>query len=174
MIRAILYGLSVYIVLMLIVSGISSLFSPKPEEPNLVIIGESEGEEVPTEQTETAECEAERTETETTESPFDFSVNVITESEEETAVAIAPIYRIEQTPLTEWVLEELEKRKSNEGVRVSGYSIHCCCIFSGICCSWRRYLLGGVPTTATKRHHRGRKRTGLYRFRYRLHQGWCG
>ena len=167
MIRAVIYGLSVYIVLMLIVSSISTLFSPKPEDQHLAIIGESESEDEPTEIHDAEPSE-------TTESPFDFSVNVITEAEEETTVAIVPIYRIEQTPLTEWVLEELEKRKSNEGVRVSGYSIHCCCIFSGICCSWRRYLLGGVPTTATKRHHRGRKRTGLYRFRYRLHQGWWG
>ena len=110
MIRAVIYGLSVYIVLMLIVSGISTLFSPKPEEPHLVIIGESESDETPTEQTEIRDAEL----SETTESPFDFSVNVITEAEEETAVEyqiISPICRTMPHDITAVTLDELEKRK---------------------------------------------------------------
>lgn len=111
------YALGIYLFLMIIVSSISTLFSPKPEEPEkayFASIGESEGEEVPTEQTETAEGEAERTETETTESPFDFSVNVITEAEEETAVeypSIIPICRTMPHDVTAVTLDELEKRK---------------------------------------------------------------
>lgn len=110
MIRAILYGLSVYIVLMIIVSSISTLVSPNPEEPHLVIIGESESDETPTEQTEIHDAEL----SETTESPFDFSVNVITESEEETAVeypSIIPIHRTMPHDVTAVVTDELEKRK---------------------------------------------------------------
>ena len=98
MIRAILYGLSVYIVLMLIVSGISTLFSPKPEEPHLASIGELEEEEVQTEHAETTEIEVEQTETTSyqKELPFDFSINVITEIGEKTAVyKTYPIHQAE-------------------------------------------------------------------------------
>lgn len=107
MIRAVIYGLSVYIALMLIVSGISTLVFLKPEEPHLVIIGESESEDEPTEIHDAEPSE-------TTESPFDFSVNVITEAEEETAVeypSIIPICRTMPHDVTAVTLDELEKRK---------------------------------------------------------------
>lgn len=106
MIRAILYGLSVYIVLMLIVSGISTLFSPNHEEPERVYfasIGESEGEELQTEHAETTEIEVEQTEITSyqKELPFDFSMNVITEAEEKTtAYKTYPIYQTESHHLT--------------------------------------------------------------------------
>ena len=113
MIRAVIYGLSVYIALMLIVSGFSFLFSPKSEEPSeasLSIIGESEGEVTATDQTEYPDTEP----SETTELPFSFSVNVITVAEEETAVEyqiISPICRTMPHDITAVTLDELEKRK---------------------------------------------------------------
>ena len=119
MMRIVLYVLGFYLAAMLLVSGISSIFSPIPEEPktaHFASFGESDGEEAQTEQTETAEIE--RTEAKTEESPFDFSVNVITEAEEETAVeyqTINPIHIHKTIPqdLAAVMIEETERRKRN-------------------------------------------------------------
>jgi hypothetical protein len=166
----VVFCLAVYVSAMIVVSlssDVISLISDGAETAHV----ETKSDEITTvDETETQD----ETQYESqNESPFDFSVNVITETEaeEETAVyeKIFPIYRIEQTSPTTWVLEELEKRKSNEGVRVSGYGIYGGCVLYRVCCPRCRYFLGGVPTTAKKRHRGRRKGSRLYRIRYRLY-----
>lgn len=114
MIRAIIYGLSVYIVLMLIVSSISTLVSPNHEEPErtyVATIGELEEEEVQTEHAETTKLEVEQTETTSYQKEllFDFSVNIIEEQTEQKQ-NIAFSFLFADIPHYD-VYEELEKRK---------------------------------------------------------------
>jgi hypothetical protein len=114
MIRTVLHWLGVYLIAMLIASGLSFLFST-----------DSPGEHQVEAQTITVESEQEETvsSVESTEpvktnpsdsQPFDFSVNVITEADESNTRILLPrpIPKTEPPNPLGTLLEELEKRKN--------------------------------------------------------------
>ena len=117
MIRAIFYGLSVYIALMLIVSGISFIFSPKPEAPpnqHATVLRETKDEEEPDDPADSTSHNP-IAKSSPTVSPFDFHVNVITNTpESESSIPhfiFSPILMTEPPNILGTLLVELEMRK---------------------------------------------------------------
>lgn len=117
MIRAIFYGLSVYIALMLIVSGISFIFSPKPEAPpnqHATVLRETKDEEEPDDPADST-SHNHTAKSSPTVSPFAFHVNVITNTPEtESSIPhfiFSPILTTEPPNILGTLLAELEMRK---------------------------------------------------------------